>query len=117
MFLVKSFYISSFCFFENLSSIVEYVKEALVEFFLPDHALCRHSKDHKTLVWSLVYVDEFALLWHVIRLPRAFWVLISLVETVCKSHVHLNLDSSQVDLIVVVSHNQVLIRIMPEQWM
>ena len=98
-------------------SVVKYIKEALVKLFLPHQALGCYANDDKTLIGSLVDIDELAFLWEVVCLPRSLRVALSLVETVCEGHVHLNLDAGQADLIKIISHNQVLVAIMPEERM
>ena len=96
-------------------SIVKDVEEALVELFLPELALGRDTDDHETLVRSRVHVDELALLRLEVCLSRALWIVCSLVQLIGHSHVHLDFDTSQVDMIVLVTHDEILVAIMPEK--
>lgn len=98
-------------------SIVKNVKEALVKLFLPELSFGCDADDHKTLIWSRVYINKLALLWLEVRLSCALGILSSLVQLICDSHVHLDLNSGQVDMIILVSDHEILIAIVPEERM
>ena len=69
------------------------------------------------MVGTGVDVQEFAILWLEVGLTGSFRVVLGLVKLVGYGHVHLDLDSCQVDMIVFVSHDEVLVAVMPKQWM
>ena len=96
-------------------SIVKNVKEALVKLLLPQDTFGSNADDDKALIWSRVNVQELAFLLLEVRLARALRILLSLVQLIGNSHVHLDLDSGQVHLIVLIAAHQILVAIMPEQ--
>ena len=98
-------------------SIVKDIKEALVQLLLPELALGGDTDDHKALVRSWVHVDELAFLGCEIGLARALGILIRLIELIGNGHVHLDLNSGQVHSVILVSYHQVLVAIVPEEWM
>ena len=100
-----------------LVSLVENIEEALVQFFLPDSPFSSYADNDKRLIGSRINVHKFAILGLVIKFCGTLWVIVSCIKRVSKSHVHLNLDSGQANVISIVAHNQVLVTIVPEQWM
>ena len=50
-------------------------------------------------------------------LSSALWVLSRLIQLIGYSHVHLDLDAGEVDMVVLVSHHEILVAIVPEKWM
>ena len=98
-------------------SVVENVEEALVELLLPKDALRCHTQDHQTLVRTGVDIEELAFLRLEVRLARAGRVILRHIQLVCHSHVHLDLNASEVYLVVFVAHHQVLIAVVPEKRM
>jgi hypothetical protein len=98
-------------------SDIEYIKETFVKLLFPDDALGCDSYDDQALVGSRIHVQELALLRLETDLLTAFWVLLRLVQTVCKVHVHLNLHASQVNLVFVVANHDVLVLVVPEERM
>ena len=52
-----------------------------------------------------------------VSLAGTLRIFISLVELVGNSHVHLDFDARQVHLVLFITHNQVLVAIVPEQRM
>ena len=97
-------------------SIVKDIEEALVELLLPELALGRDSDDHQALIRSRVNVYELAFLRLEVCLACAFGVLSCLVQLIRYGHVHLDFDASEVDMVIFVTHNQILIAIVPEKW-
>jgi hypothetical protein len=98
-------------------SVVKDVEESLVEFFLPDGSLGGDTNDDERLVGAGVDIYELALLRRVLDFGVACWVRLCLVQSVCESHVHLDLDSRQADVVVFIADDQVLVGVMPEQRM
>lgn len=98
-------------------SVIKDVEEALVELLLPQLAFRGDSKNDQGLVWTGVDVEEFAILWLEVGLASPFRVVLGLIQLVSDCHVHLDLDSGQVHLIVLVTHHQVLVTVVPEEWM
>ena len=96
-------------------SIVKDVEEALVELLLPQLAFSCDSDDHETLVRSRIHIDELAFLWLEVGLSCTFWVLCSLVQLISHGHVHLDFDSRQVDMVIFITHHEILVTVMPEQ--
>ena len=98
-------------------SDIEYIKETFVKLLFPDDALGCDSYDDQALVGTGIHVQELALLRLETDLLTAFWVLLRLVQTVCKVHVHLNLHASQVNFVFVVANHDVLVLVVPEERM
>ena len=99
------------------SSIVKDIEETLVKLLLPELALGSDTNNHKTLIRSRVHVDELAFLGSEVRLAGALGILFSLIELIGNGHVHLDLNSCQVNSVILVSYYQVLVAIVPEEWM
>ena len=70
---------------------------------------------HETLVRSRVNVDELALLRLEVCLSRALRILRRLIQLIGNGHVHLDFDTGQVDVVVFVSHHEILVAIVPEK--
>lgn len=98
------------------SSVVKNIEEALVELLLPEDSLGRNSDDHQALIGSRVHVEELALLLLEVRLAGALWILLGLVQLIGNSHVHLDLDASEMHMIILVTAHQVLVAVVPEEW-
>jgi len=99
----------------GICSVVKDIKEALVKFLLPELTFGSDADDDQTLIGTRVDIHKFTVLRLEIGSSRAFRILFSLVELVGYSHVHLNLDSSQMHLIILISDNKVLVAVMPEK--
>jgi len=69
------------------------------------------------LVWSGVDIDELAFLGLEVGLASTLWVLFCLVQLVGNCHVHLDLDTGKVNVIIFISHDQILVAVMPEERM
>ena len=69
------------------------------------------------MIGARVDVDEFAFLGLEVGLAGTFRVVICLVELIGNGHIHLNLDTGEVHMIIFISHNKILIAIMPEEGM
>jgi len=96
-------------------SVIEDVEETLVQFLLPKLALRGDTNYDEGLVGSGVDVHELSVLGLEVSLASAFWIVFSLVKLVGHGHVHLHLDSSQVNMIVFVANDQILIAVVPEK--
>ena len=107
-------FVHKICSFYACCSIVKDVEETLVELFLPELTLGRDTDDHKALIWSGVNIDKLALLWLKVCLTSTFRILCRLIQLIGYSHVHLDLDAGQVDMVVLVSHHKILVAIVPE---
>ena len=99
------------------SSVVEDIEESLIEFLLPQFTLRSYSNNDQTLIWPRVDIDEFTLLWHVVGLASTLRVCLRLIQTISDSHIHLHLNSSQINLLIVISCHQILVAVVPEQRM
>lgn len=98
-----------------ICSIVKDIEEALVKFLLPELTFGSDTNDDQALIGTRVNIHEFTVLRLEISSSRAFRILFSLVKLVGYSHIHLNLDSSQMHLIIFISYHEVLVAIMPEK--
>ena len=69
------------------------------------------------MVWPGVDIDELAFLGLEVGLAGTLWVLFCLVQLVGNGHVHLDLDTGKVNVIIFISHDQILVAVMPEERM